>query len=158
MAAPAAVARGTPDGFLPQNGFGSFITFPTIPQLNIWEKDTGVPGQDGGEAVETTTHHNVTYRTFAPRSLVTLTPFQVVAAYDPCVYDDLLTLININDNITITFFDSSTLAFWGFLQSVEFAPLVDGEQPELTLTIVPTNWDPDNCVEAGPVLTCNGTC
>jgi hypothetical protein len=158
MAAPVATPRGTPAGFVSKDGFGSFLTVAGVPQLNIFEKDTGVPGMDGGDPVDTSTHHNEAYRTFAPRSLVTLTPFQVVAAYDPCVYDDLLALINIEKEMTTTFFDTSTLAFFGYIQTVEFSGLVDGEQPEMTITIVPTNYDPDDCTEAGPVLVCNGTC
>lgn len=158
MAAPTATPRGTPPGFKMDDGFQSFITFEGLPQLNIWEKDVGVPGIDGGDPIETTTMHNEVYRTMAPRSLVTLTPFQVVAAYDPCAYDDLIAIVNIEKTVTVTFGDTSTLAFYGYLQTVEFAQMVEGEQPEVTLTIVPTNVDPDECVEAGPVIVCNGTC
>lgn len=158
MGAPVATPRGSPTGFKADDGFGSFITFSGLAQLNIFEKDTGVPGMAGGDPVDTSTHHNVAYRTKSPRSLVELTSFQVVAAYDPCVYDDLLAIVNIEKTITTTFPDASTLAFFGYLQTVEFSALKDGEQPQLTLTIMPTNVDPSDCLEAGPVVVCNGTC
>jgi hypothetical protein len=158
MAAPVATPRGTPAGLKADDGFGAFITFSGLAQLDIFEKDTGVPGLDGGDPIDTTTHHNVAYNTKAPRSLVDLTEFQVTAAYDPCVYDDLLAIVNIEKTITITFPDTSTLAFFGYLRAVEFAGLVNGTQPELTLTVVPTNVDPSDCTEAGPVVVCNGTC
>lgn len=158
MASPVAIPRVTPAGVRLDDGHQALISFGTNASLPIWEKDVGIPGMDGGDPVETTTQWNEDYRTFAPRQLVTLTEFQVVAAYDPCAYEDLLALINVVDNITIYFPDTSTLAFWGYLRLVEFSPLVEGEQPTLTLTITPTNYDACNCVEAGPVLDCNGTC
>lgn len=158
MAAPVPSTRVAPTGFRLDDGFVAKLIFETDEGLDIWEKDVGIPGIDGGDPIETTTQHNVFYRTFAPRQLDTLTSFQVVAAYDPCVYADLLTKVNVNQTITILFPDTSTLAFYGYLRSVEFSPMVEGEQPEVTLTIQPTNFDPANCVEAGPVVDCNGTC
>lgn len=160
MAAPVAVPRVDPTGttFKLKNGYQALLSFADDTDAAYYEIAVGAPGMDSGDAIDTTTQLNSTYRTFAPRTLVTLTEFQVTAGYDPIVYSQLLNRLGIEDTITITFPDTSTLAFYGFLRSVEFDQMVDGTLPQLTLTITPTNWDPDNCVEAGPTLDSNGTC
>lgn len=158
MAAPTPTVRGTPPGFILNDGFPSFIAFASIPQLLIWEKQVQPPGIDGGDPIDTNNMHNDEWRTMAPRALKTLSPFTVVAGYDPGAYTELEALVNDPEAITVIFPDTSTLAFWGYLQKVEFSPMVEGTQPECTLTIVPTNYDPDNCVPAGPVLDAHGTC
>lgn len=158
MAAPSPIVRVAPSGFRLDEGYQALITVGTLPGIDLWEKDVGVPGIDGGDPIDTTTQHNSIYNTKSPRVLKELTPFTVVCAYDPCVFTDILGLVNGNDSITITFPDTTTLAFWGYIRSAEFAPMVIGEQPEVTITIVPTNYDPNNCVEAGPAIDCNGTC
>jgi hypothetical protein len=60
--------------------------------------------------------------------------------------------INVNDEITVTFSDGSTLAFWGFLKSFEPSENTEGEQPEAEITIFPTNVD-NSGAEQVPVLT-----
>lgn len=158
MAAPTPTVRTDPTGFLMENGYQALITLANDANIDLWEKDVGQPGMDGGDPIDTTTQQNETYRTFAPRTLITLTQFTVVCGYDPCVYDDLLPLVNLEDTITITYPGGTTLAFYGYVKGVEFGPMSDGTFPEVTLTIVPTNWDHNNCVEAGPVVSCVGTC
>ncbi len=76
-----------------------------------------------------------------------------MAAYDPVVYTDILALINAPGGVTVHFPDGSTLDFYGYIKKFEPAALKEGEQPEATVTIVPTNYDPANHVEASPVLT-----
>lgn len=158
MAAPSPIPRLSPSGFRLDDGYQSLITFGLLAGLDIWEKDVQPPGIDGGDPIDTTTMHNSAYRTNAPRSLKSLTEHTIVAAYDPCAYVDLLTMVNVIDEITITFPDNSTLAYWGYIRSVELSPMIEGEQPEMTITVVPTNYDCNDCTEAGPVIDCNGTC
>lgn len=153
MAAPTPSARQTPAGIKLEDGHSTLIAFAADPDVSFWEKTVKPPGIDGGEAIETTTMHNTNWRTMVSRQLKTLTPCSGKAAYDPNVVNNLNDLINVQTTITIHFPDTSTLAFYGFLQSVEFDEMSEGTQPELSYTIVPTNYDPVNKVEAGPVLT-----
>lgn len=158
-AAPTVTARTAPAGFKLEDGYQSLIAFSGNADAIFFEIEVGQPGVDGGEPINTTTQHNVLYRTFAPRALSTLTPYQVKVAYDPCLTQEALNqMINEPDAITTHYPDSSTGAHWGYLQKIDYDPLVEGTMPTATLTIVPTNWDPVNCVEAGPVFVCNGTC
>lgn len=152
MAAPVASARQTPPGIKLKDGHSTLVTLQSDPNIDFWEKNITPPGLDGGEAVEQTTMHNAVWRTVRPRELVTLTEMTFTSGYDPVVYDQILAIINIETTITVWFSDGSSLAFYGFLRVFQPTDTVEGTQPEATVTITPTNFDPVNKVEAGPVL------
>lgn len=154
MAAPTSTARQTPVGIILGDGFSTKIAFARDPDVSFWEKTVGPPGIDGGEAIDQTTMHNVAWRTKSARTLKTLTDSSLTVAYDPNVYNNIIdNLINMAGSITVHFPDGSKLDFYGYLQSFEPDDLTEGEQPTATITIVVTNFDPVNRVEAGPVLT-----
>lgn len=152
MAAPVATVRSSPSGIKLKDGFSTKITFATDDNIEFWEKSVKPPGIDGGDSIPQTTMHNTAWRTMAPRQLKTLTESSTTVAYDPVLYTSILALINVETTITVTFPDGSTLAFYGFLQKFEPSELKEGEQPEASVTITPTNFDPTNHVEAAPVL------
>ena len=153
MAAPVPHSLGTPAGIKLDNGHATRIVFDHAPTASLWEKQVKPPGLDGGDPIDTTTMRNTTYRTMAPRSLLTLTEMTTTCAYDPNAYNQLVGLINVRTTVTVIFPEGSTLAFFGYLQKFEINDHSEGEQPEATVTIVPTNFDHVNKVEAGPVLT-----
>lgn len=158
MTAPVAVARGTPSGIKLKDGYQALITIGNNPTASFWEKTVQPPGMDGGDAIEQTTMHNIDWRTFASRSLITMTEAKGKAAYDPNVYVLLQSLINAETTITIQWADGSTIAFYGYLRMFEFSELVEGTQPEADFTIQPTNYDPVAHVEAGPtIVSVSGT-
>lgn len=132
-------ARGTPGGEYLRDGYQSLIAFAANSTVSFWEKQVQPPGVEGGDAIDITTMHNVDWRTFAPRSLKTLTELSCTVAYDPEVYDDIVGLLNVNGWITIHFPDGSTLDFVGYLKTFAPAAMVEGTQPEATITVVPTN-------------------
>lgn len=153
MASPAATPRATPLGIPLQDGYQSLVTFAADPNISLWEKTVTPPPVEGGDSVNTTTMHNAVYFTKAPRSLVDIEDSSLTCAYDPDAYDEIIAIINTPTTITITFPDGSTLAFYGYLKRFEPSDLVEGTQPEATVTLVCTNWDHVNKVEAGPVMT-----
>jgi len=154
MTAPASTTRSTPSGKYLDDGYSTKIAFARDADVEFWEKTVKPPGYDGGDAIDTTTMHNVTYRTFAARALKTLTESSLNVAYDPAVYTSILNnLINQEGSITVHFPDGSKLDFYGYLRTFEPADNAEGEFPEATINITPTNWDPVNDVEAAPVLT-----
>jgi hypothetical protein len=79
--------------------------------------------------------------------------FTLTAAYDPNVYNQIDDQLNVNQTITVTYPDGSTLAFYGWLRRFEPADNEEGTQPEATITIEPSNTDPADFTEEGPVLT-----
>jgi len=154
MANPTTTALSTPSGIALHDGFSCAIAFERDPDVSLWEKSVKPPGLDGGDPIETTTMRNTAWRTMRSRSLKTLTPVTLTVAYDPNVANNIdNNLINQEGSITIHYPDGSTYDFFGYLQLFDPSDLTEGEQPEASVTIQPTNWDPDNDVEAGPVLT-----
>lgn len=153
MTAPTPTARGTPSGRKMPDGYQTLYVFARIPTMGIWEKSVKPPGVDGGDAINTTTMQNLVWQTMAARALKTLTQSTFKAAYDPDTIPALVNAVNQLDTCTIHYPDDSSLAFYGFLKSVEFEDLVEGTMPEGTFTVTPTNYDPVGNVEAGPFLT-----
>lgn len=155
MAAPTAVVRVNPSdsGEIPlYDGHGTLVTINGDPNIAFWEKEVQPPGIEAGDEIDTTTMFNTLWRTFIPGSLISMTEITFSAAYDPVLYTQILDQIKVNQGITITFPDGSTVAIWGFLKSFTPQTTSEGEQPVADLTVVATNWDPDNAVEAGPTV------
>ncbi len=157
MAAPVATPRVAPSGIKLKDGYRSLVTFALDTNIELWEKQVTPPGLEGGDSIEQTTMWNDVYRTFAPRSLRTLTEMQFTAAYDPQVYVSVLAAINREDTITVRFKDGSTLAFFGYLKNFQTGELVEGTQPEATCVVVPTNIDSAGAEQAAVLVSVAGT-
>jgi hypothetical protein len=128
-------------------GDGSPLGDPT---LELWEKASTPPGQDIGDAIDTTTFHN-TRKTKWPRALIEDTDGSFTCAYDPLARTSLESIVGVNMEITVTFNDTSTWAFWGFMKSFTPQEVSDGEQPEAAVEFVVTNTD-NAFVEQDPVV------
>lgn len=152
MSAPTLSTRQTPEGKFLEDGYQSLITFERKPNVSLWEKTVKPPGADGGDGIDITTMHNQVWRTKTSRALITLTDNNFTAAYDPAVMDDLVELINAEGSITVLFSDGTTETYYGYLKSFEPGDLKEGEFPEASCTIVPTNRDPVAKTEQGPVI------
>ena len=153
MAAPSPTTRTPPTGQPMRDGYQTLITFENADSIIFWEKGVQPPGLEGGDPIDATTMHNETWRTFGTPALITLTPSSTRVAYDPAVFDTIVSIINVETTITITFPDGSTLAFFGRLQNFEPDELVEGSQPEASVTIAATNWDTGDNTEAAPLYT-----
>jgi hypothetical protein len=154
MTAPVVTARGTPLFYQMPEGMFATIAFSLDPTVCFWEKSLKPPGFDGGAPIDQTTQLNTAWKTSAPRVLKKLMPLTGKAAYNPDVMDKINNdLLNKPGSITYHFPDTSTIAFYGYLQKIDFDDLEEGKLPELSFTIEVTNFDPVNHVEAGPVIT-----
>lgn len=134
------------------DGFATLISFAEDSDVQMWEKEVTPPGIDGGGENDTSTMRNTTWRTRAPKSLKTLTEGSAVVAYDPAVYDEIVAMLNVNQEITITFPDSSTLVFWGWLNEFTPGANVEGEQPTADITIIASNQNAAG-TETAPVYS-----
>lgn len=134
------------------DGFSSLIEFAADATVLFYEKTVTPPGIDGGGEIDTTTMHNTAWRTKAPKSLKTLSEAACTVAYDPATYPEIVALVNVNNLITITFADTSTLAFYGWLNTFTPGELVEGEQPTADIGIICSNVNGSN-VETAPVYT-----
>lgn len=134
------------------DGFQTLISFSANPTIKFYEKEVTPPSLTGGGANDTTTMRNTTYRTKAPKKLKSLGEVSATCAYDPNVYPQIVAMANVNQLITITFPDNSTLAFWGWLD--EFVPgsSKEGEQPTASVKVICSNQNA-SLVETAPVFT-----
>lgn len=142
-----------PTGIKMCQGYATVVNFGTKPSLAFWAVSVTPLGLDGGDAIDCTTMHSVTFREHDPRSLITTTDMKIEGFYDPAIWADLLALVNKIDTITIFFPDTSTLAFFGFLRQAEYGALKEGETAMMTLTVVGTHRDPVAGTLAPPVYT-----
>ena len=143
------------DGYQTTIAFTSALIGSGVTMANILaEKELTPPGVSGGGSNDATTMRNTAWRTVAPKTLKTLTPFSIICAFDPAVYDQMVLMINDNQEMTINFPDDSELVFWAYVD--EFIPgaQVEGQQPTATLNIIPTNQDGDDSnAEVAPNYT-----
>ncbi len=128
------------DGFPTTLTFSAGVSGVTLTSI-MKEKEVTPPGISAEGEVDTTTMRNTTYRTRVPKQLKTGTPASAVVAYDPALYDEILDLIGVNQAITITFPDTSTIVVWGWLDAFTPTGNVEGTQPTADLTIISSNVD-----------------
>ena len=135
------------------DGHSTTLTFAEGP-YTFYEKEVTPPGIDGGGPNNTTTMLNTVYRTKKPKKLKTLTNMSLTVAYDPIFYTDIIGDINVNQLITITFPDDSTLAVYGWIDKFTPATIVEGEQPTAEVVIECSNENnADPPAETAPVYT-----
>lgn len=134
------------------DGFKTLISFALASSVLMYEKSITPPGMSSGGATDTTTMRNTTWRTKAPKKLISLEPASIVVSYDPAVYDQILAMIGKNQSITITFPDNSTLVFWGWLDVFTPNEITEGEQATANVTIIPSNQNASQ-VETAPVYS-----
>ena len=119
--------------------------------VTLKEKEVTPPGLDGGGANDTTTMRNSVFRTMQPKKLKTVTELNFTAAFDKAAYTSLLSQINVNQLITVTFPDTGTISFWGWLNTFKPNAFKEGEQPTAECQIIPSNQNSSG-VETAPVV------
>ena len=120
------------------DGFSTIITLANIPSVKIYEKEVTPPGLTGGGPIDTTTMRNDSWRTMSPKSLKSMTALTAVVAFATEAIPVIQEQININQVITVTFPDNSSLAFYGWVDEFTLGKFSEGEQPTATLTIQPS--------------------
>lgn len=130
------------------DGFPTRIAF-TAGAVSILEKTVTPPSAMGGGPNDTTTMHNIAWRTKQPKKLKSLGQMEFTAAYDPVFYTQVVSQVNVNQQIIITFPDSHTVTIWGWLDEIKPNEIKEGEQPTAQCTIQCSNQD-NNGTEQGP--------
>lgn len=153
MAAPTVTNRTAPVGIPLVEGYQILLAMSQDPDISIWEKTIKLPGVDMGDAIDITTQHNTAWITKLSGKLAELTEFTVVGSFDPDAYNQLIAIKGVNGAMTIHLPDGSTISFFAYVKSAEGPEGKRREQPDMTVTIQPTNFDPVNRVEAAPVIT-----
>lgn len=137
-----------------QDGFPTTMQFSSSTSAQLYFEETEVtpPGISAGGENDTTTMRNTAYRTKYPKQLKTLTNSSLVAKYDAAIYDEVLGMIGVNQQITITFPDTATYVFWGWID--EFTPnsITEGAMATANITVIASNQNGSD-VETAPVYT-----
>ena len=135
------------------DGYRCLISFSENPTIKIWIIDVKPPGWDGGGAIETATMENDDLRTKRPKALVTATNSSCQVAYALSALRDIREMINVLQEITITYPDSAgTETFWGWVNTFEPSSFVEGTRPTASMEIIPANED-DTGAESIPTFT-----
>jgi hypothetical protein len=61
-------------------------------------------------------------------------------------------MLNVNQLITLTFPDGTTIAFWGWISEFQPDSHKEGTMPLADLTLIPSNQD-NSYAETAPVIT-----
>ena len=132
------------------DGFSTVITIANLPLVKLYEKEVTPPPISGGGPIDVTTMRNMAWRTSAPKSLKTLGQVSTTVAYATEVIDLVIAQIQVNQLILVTFPDSSSFEFWGWIDSFTPSSHKEGEQPTAAMVIHPSLRNADE-VETAPV-------
>lgn len=137
-----------------QDGYPTLISFSANPNITMKVKEVTPPSIEAGGKMDRTSMHNTRYRTASPKRLVTLGDGSVKVFWGTDLYSttQVDAMIGVNQLITVTFPDSSTYAFWGWIDSFKPDPMREGVPPEATMVVVPSNLNSSD-EETAPVET-----
>lgn len=134
------------------DGFATVITIAGAPTVKLFEKEVTPPSFAAGGPIETTTMRNSRMRTAAPKKLLTTGQISATVAYATDSIPVLQAQIGVNQQITVTFPDGSTLAMWGWIDAFTPGNNTEGAQPTANLVVQPSNRD-NAGAEQAPVYT-----
>lgn len=153
MAAPSVTARTLPVGYKLPEGFKAAIAPSLRPGINFWETELA-PAGAGVPEIDTSTQHNITWRTKWISALKESKPIPVVAGYDPDEMDNMIFLLGAQSgSFTIHAPQNTKYAYWGAMSDLTFQPWRAGQFPLANMAWTVTNYDTANRVEAGPAVT-----
>lgn len=141
MTAPSATTRVAPVGTRIKDGYQSLITFAADSNVSLWETEITPFGDEGGDPIDTTTQHNTTRRSKAPRGLIDTEAGTFTCAYTSTSRAQVRALINVRTTITVKYADGSTCADFGYLKSFKPTGLTDGEMPLAECEFIFTGTD-----------------
>lgn len=117
-------------------GHGTLFSFSNYPGLLIRQKEVQLPGEDGGDPIDTTHMELSEFHTKMPPALKDITDGNMVVAYDPQDRETILGMINELQEITGTLPNGDAETFWGWLKSFQPNRNVSGEEPTADCVIV----------------------
>lgn len=123
------------------DGFSTLITLGNAPTVKLYEKEVTPPGIQGGGPIDTTTMRNIEWRTASPKKLKTASQITLTVAFASGAIPIMRDQVGVNQQITVSFPDGSSLTIWGWVDEFTPGAFTEGEQPTATVTIQPSNHD-----------------
>lgn len=138
------------------DGFSTTITLggDATLYLVLPEKEVTPPGMDRGGPIPVSTMRNTYWRTFAPKSLTTMTPIEFTAAYDSDVWlaGRVANQLGVIQLCGVRYPNGRIISIYGWLDKFQPNAHKEGEQPTANCTFQPSNMNGVG-VEAGPIYT-----
>lgn len=134
------------------DGHPTRISFAADATLDLKEVSITPPGLDMGDAQDTTDMSNSEFRTQLPADLKTVSECSGTCVFNPSQITAIRAIMGINNLITVTFWDNSTYAWWGWMQAFEPGEMAEGEPPHADFTVAASMQD-NACNEVAPVYT-----
>lgn len=133
------------------DGFSTIVTLDEG-EVRLKLKSINPFGLVGGGAVPQSTMENIRYRTQLPKQLADVSDLTGKYAYASDSLDDVISQLQVNQEIHVTHGDGETWAFFGWLEEFQPGESKEGEQPEATCKFLASNIDPADGAEVGPWL------
>ena len=131
------------------DGFSTIITLASLPLVKLYEKEVTPPSIGGGGPIDVTNMRNVAWRTASAKTLKTLGQISATVAYATEALEEIIDELQENQLITVTFPDTSSIEFWGWLESFTPGSHKEGDQPTAAVVIQPSLRNVDG-VETAP--------
>jgi len=134
----------------PIEGIGASITIGSLGLTKI--RTLGGFAIDGGDPLDATYLANSAWMTKLPQTLAEASDISFTMDYDPSQLAAVVTEINNNQSIVMTFSGIGTITFWGYLKSYEPDDGEKGTAWTVSCTIVPTLLNA-SLAETAPVFS-----
>ena len=142
-----------------EDGFSTTIAFSGLVEATFCAKTVTPPALIMGGANDVSCMSNTQYRTTASKKLIALGDVTAVGYYNASLYNSFISVLGLNQSITVQFppvageTTGGSLQFFGFLDSFTPGASEEGGAPEATIVLVITNRDPADGTESAPVFT-----
>lgn len=121
------------------DGQSTTFSFGTTVALRFREKRVTPPDYKGGGPLDGTDMRNVNMRTKASKKLITAGQMKTSGYYDPFLYSQFVSNIQVNQTINLLFPDFSLVVFYGWLEEFNPEEHREGENPMAELIMEISN-------------------
>lgn len=123
------------------SGFKTTYTFALNGAVKLKETEVTPPGMDQRGGIDISTMRNTKVKTKAAKPLTEIPDCSATVSYDPNALAQIYAMIGSNQQITVTYPDTTTTQFWGFINKFTPNGMKEDDMPLADLEIVVTNTD-----------------
>lgn len=153
MGNPTPGTRPAPTAWKVDQGYRIVVGNSRDPNINLWEIEVTPSGDEGGDAINTSTQWNDVRHTKRPRALIDGQGGKITAQLAAGTRAELNAILNKEATITEFYPDGSTYCYFGYFKNAKFSSFKEGDKPTVEVEIVETDWDYVNHVESVPVFS-----
>lgn len=106
---------------------------------------------DTGEPIEITTLNNSNIKTYLAPTFKDLRELKLTCQYGSATLTALLAQLGVNQLVTVTWSDTKTWTFYGYIRSATPNEMTAGKLPTMEIVVQPTNVHSSTSAETLPV-------